>query len=250
MPEPMAPLSADLSDPAGPAGAEADGRPVVWLHGAGQGPDYWDPARARGLCLALPGHADRPRADTPSVEAMAQALIPDLPAGRFDLIGHSLGGQVAMEIAATLPDRIRRLVLVDTAISTHRTILTRAFSALTRALVDRLPRRGLIRFASARQQAAARAKLEDGLRRMKRAALSDAVRAATTYDGADRLPRITAPTLVIVGRDNRITHAQGREMARTIAQARFLILPGGHLLNIDDPDSFHSAVAEFLAEGP
>jgi len=238
-----------MPDPHPEQAATAGPDAVVWLHGAGQGPDYWDHARAPGLHLALPGHADRPRAPAPSVEAMAQALIPDLPPGRFDLIGHSLGGQVAMELAATLPGRIRRLVLVDTAISTHRTLPTRAFSALTRLLVDRLPRRALIRFASARQQAPARAMLEQGLQRMKRAALSDAVRAATSYDGADRLPRITAPTLVIVGRDNRITHRQGREMAERIPDASFLILPGGHLLNIDDPESFHGAVAAFLAEG-
>lgn len=99
-----------VPEPAPPEG----GMTVVWLHGAGQGPDYWDDSRAQGLRLALPGHAGRPRATRPTVEAMADALTPDLPPGRFDLIGHSLGGQIAMELAARLPDRIRRLVLVDT----------------------------------------------------------------------------------------------------------------------------------------
>lgn len=84
---------------------------------------------------------------------------------------------------------------------------------------------------------------------MKRAGLSDAVRAATTYDGSAALPRITAPTLVIVGRWNRVTHAQGQMMAQRIADARYLVLPGGHLLNVDFPEAFHDAVDGFLQEG-
>jgi len=219
----------------------------VWLHGAGLSPAMWDADRARGLRPDLPGHGSRARAAHPTVAAFALALLPDLPA-RFDLIGHSLGGQVAMQIAATAPGRVRRLVLVDTAITTQDSALHRAGSALALRLIRLLPRPALVWLVPVRQRGLARAVLRAGLTAVDRAALNDAVRAATTFDAGPILPSITAPVLVIVGRDNRITHAQGGDMARLIPDAGMQILPGGHLLPMDDPAAFYTCVDSFLKD--
>jgi pimeloyl-ACP methyl ester carboxylesterase len=49
-----------------------------------------------------------------SVTEMAQALLRDAPAERFDLAGHSFGGRIALEVLRLAPERVQRLALLDT----------------------------------------------------------------------------------------------------------------------------------------
>lgn len=218
---------------------------AVWLHGAGMGPEMWAAAGAAGLRLDLPGHGARPRAPAPTVAAMAEALVPDLPP-RFDLIGHSLGGMIALHLAATRPERVRRLVVVDSFLRLGASPLHRAGLDAGRALVARLPRPALVGLMGLVERGPARAAARAAGARVDRRALDDALAAAIAFDARPLLPRIVAPTLVLVGRRNPFSHAQGRALARAIPDARFRILPGGHLLPLDDPDAFATAVAEFL----
>ena len=64
---------------------------AVWLHGAGLSARTWPTERiGDGLALDLPGHGIRPRAAEPTVEAFAEAVLPDCP-DSFAIFGHSLG---------------------------------------------------------------------------------------------------------------------------------------------------------------
>jgi len=218
---------------------------AVWLHGAGLGPELWDPARARGLLLELPGHGQRPRACPPTVPAMGAAVLPDCPE-RFDLIGHSLGGQVALWMAATHPARVRRLVVIDSFADTRANPVLALASGAARGLVDRLPRRALVELLSLGQRGRTRARVRAAAAAMDRGGLSDAIAAATSFDARPLLPRIRAPALILVARGNPLTHAQGRAMARAIPQARFAILPGGHVLPLDSPAAVYTAIEAHL----
>lgn len=222
---------------------------AVWLHGAGMGPEMWDAAGAQGLRLDLPGHGARPRAPEPTVAAMAEALLPDLPP-RFDLIGHSLGGMIALHLAATRPERVRRLVVVDSFLRLGASPLHRAGLGAGRELVARLPRPALVELMGLVEHGRARAAARAAGRRVDRLALDDALTAAIAFDARPLLPQIAAPTLIVVGRRNPFSHAQGRAMARAIRDARFRMLPGGHLLPLDDPGAFSAALAAFFAEAP
>ena len=82
----------------------------VWLHGTAMAGLRWHESLP-GLWPDLPGHGSAPRTD-PSVAAYATALEPRLPE-EFVIGGHSLGGMVAMELAARHGQRCRGLVLVD-----------------------------------------------------------------------------------------------------------------------------------------
>jgi len=85
---------------------------LVLLHGLGANREVW-----RGVLeLApdavapdLPGHGAAPRLTSYTFEAYAEALLADLPDGPLDLIGHSMGGMIALAIAAQRPD-IRQVV--------------------------------------------------------------------------------------------------------------------------------------------
>jgi pimeloyl-ACP methyl ester carboxylesterase len=85
---------------------------LVLLHGLGANREVW-----RGvldlvpdaLAPDLPGHGSAPRLTSYTFEAYAEALLADLPDGPLDLLGHSMGGMVALAIAARRSD-IRRVV--------------------------------------------------------------------------------------------------------------------------------------------
>lgn len=80
--------------------------------------------------------------------------------------------------------------------------------------------------------------------------LRDAMAAAAAYDGRPHLASLSIPTLVVVGEDNRKTHGRAEAMARAMPNARFLRLPGGHVLPYDNPEGLTQAIHAFLADQP
>ena len=103
-----------------------DGIPVVLIHGSNGSLHAWEgwvrelAPQARLISVDLPGHGltgTWPR-DEYTVEAYAdfiEVLVDTLNLDRFVLAGHSLGGAVAWTFAATRPDRVSQLILVDAA---------------------------------------------------------------------------------------------------------------------------------------
>ena len=74
--------------------------------------------------------------------------------------------------------------------------------------------------------------------------------AAFEYAGKDKLKHIKSPALVLVADNNKQTHAQGKEMAKQIPNAKFgVIKAANHLLNMDNPNDFNREVIEFLRFG-
>ena len=107
------------------AGPE-DGTPVIFLHGNGTAATFWEetmlalPAGLRGIAPDLRGFGDTeplPIDATLGLGDMVEDLLSlaeALDLGRFHLVGHSLGGGVAMKVAIARPDALRSLTLVDT----------------------------------------------------------------------------------------------------------------------------------------
>ena len=68
------------------------------------------------------------------------------------------------------------------------------------------------------------------------------------YDLEDRLARLAVPTLVVAGDEDDQTLLPGIFLKRTIPACGLLVLPKtGHTINLEEPDAFNRAVAEFLA---
>lgn len=219
---------------------------AIWLHGAGLSAATWDRARiGDGLALDLPGHGGRPRAAEASVEAFAEAVLPDCPE-RFDIVGHSLGGMVGMVIAATRPGRVRRLVLVDAVIGSSSETLRWQGSIIAGLMMRVAGPRAIGWLFSRGAEGETRRALRQGLSAMSRDGLRDALTAATTFDTERWLPRIATPTLVLAAERNAISRRQGRRIADGIAGAAFEELPGGHMLHTDCPEALYPRVAAFL----
>ncbi|MFD2787658.1 alpha/beta fold hydrolase [Hymenobacter rubripertinctus] len=94
---------------------------LVFLHGFAESPDIWAdftrdfPTRYRLLMPALPGHGPNPQpvADY-TIEAQAQAVLAEFDAAganKVVLVGHSMGGYVALALAEAHPERVAGLVL-------------------------------------------------------------------------------------------------------------------------------------------
>jgi pimeloyl-ACP methyl ester carboxylesterase len=117
-----------------PVFADTGGKPfdpalpcLVFIHGAQHDHFVWQQLAARCaatghavLALDLPGHGQSGGAPLSSIEAMADwllALLEKVGArGTVNLAGHSMGSLVALETASRLPGRIRRLIMLGTAV--------------------------------------------------------------------------------------------------------------------------------------
>lgn len=219
---------------------------VFVLHGAAcHAAPFWQGGRA----LTLPGHGDAPRTEA-TVEAFADAVAPELGA-RPVLMGHSLGGMVALTLAARLGEGLRALVLVETPIRLPLAPLHPLGVRIAPALA-RVPGPRLIAEAISRRTVnrAARPIIRDSIASMSADGLADAMRAAARFDGWPLLPRIACPVLAIWGRSSPLTTAAMARAVGKLPNATSLTYKGGHLVQFDQPERFRADVTAFLEAHP
>ena len=254
------------------AGASRSGGapPLVLLHGIGADRGEWALSlpllarRRRVLAFDLLGHG---RTDKPVGEGVVYRIrlltdgvvggieaLPD-PPDRVDLLGHSLGGAVALDVARRHPRLVRRLVLADAATAP----ISRAIDPLA-ASVPFAPanlaevRRALStsvnnRFLSHPVVALAAA-LYKGRRRNRPQLLKLVASIAAGEDalGPKDLARIAHETLVLWGdRDRIFPLAGGRALTRALPHARLEVIPRcGHVPPTERPVAFARRVVAFL----
>lgn len=255
-----------------------DRPPVLLLHGFGASTTSWQhtmPALAsheRVLALDLPGHGYSERVTTSTYTMRRTAdlvagFLTALDIGRVVVVGNSMGGAVALQLAISHPRRVARLVVVDAAIGSADTRrppagLMRLLTAgpLGRALVyytfgnPAFARRGLALSYADPTRLTDRA-FNRYLAPLRVRGTARALVAMTTSppdsDLPHRLATITAPTLILWGANDRlIPLATGERLRDLIPGSRLTILPGcGHLPQEECPALFHAALSPFLAEG-
>jgi proline iminopeptidase len=201
--------------------------------------------------------------------ADVDALREWIGAERIVMAGGSYGGFIAMEYAVAHPDRVRALVLRDTAASNafeeqaRRNALSSARVQLDMELYDRMMsgrcrddadlEAGWRMIVPLYDHDLSPEKVEARLRstvyhhEAHNAAFSENM---PGYDIRAQLPRITAPTLVTVGRDDWITPVPAaEEIARLIPGARLEVFErSGHSPQLEEPERFQRVVREFLVE--
>jgi pimeloyl-ACP methyl ester carboxylesterase len=251
--------------------------PVVLVHGLGGQWQNWlenIPRLAqerRVLALDLPGHGLTPKpADgeisIPGYGRCVDAFCEQLGLGKVALVGNSMGGFVAAEVAIQFPERVSRLVLVSAAgISSadalHMPILTigrLAFAIATNtAARDRaLASRPITRHASlalvARHPRLLKPDLAyEGLfKGAGKPGFNDALRACLDYDFRDRLPDVKVPTLIVWGeKDAIIPVRDANEFERLISDSRKVVMKDtGHIPMAERPQAFNDVLVGFLAE--
>jgi pimeloyl-ACP methyl ester carboxylesterase len=236
-----------------------DGRPFLLLHG-GAGPLSVDgfaellsaSGPARVLVPVHPGFGGTPRPDgLDSISALARVygqLLDDLDLTDVIVIGSSIGGWIAADIATLSSPRVAGVVLVDAAGLQLPDHPAADFFSLTMDQVADL---------SYYNPDAFRIDL-DALPAPAKAAMAGNRAALGVYGGAamadpgllGRLPAVAVPVLVAWGEaDRMIPPEHGEAYAKAIGGAEFLLIPhAGHMPQLETPDELLRAVLAFAGE--
>jgi pimeloyl-ACP methyl ester carboxylesterase len=234
------------------ADERGDGAPFLLLHG-GAGPASMQPFAtllaeshaARVLSPTHPGFGLTTRpAGLDDIHGLAQlyaTYLAELSLEHVTVIGNSIGGWVAAELALLAPERLRRVVLVD-AVGVE--VADHPLADLSGLSVPEIMALAFHDPAPFMQDPAS-------LPETERAALANNQTALATYAPqmtdptlAARLAKLQVPALVVWGEsDGIVTVDYGRAYAEAIPGARFVVLPGtGHGPQLETPEQFLSVV--------
>jgi 3-oxoadipate enol-lactonase len=242
------------------------GAPVIFLHAMVTSRTGWDPQiqalsdRYRCIAWDMPGFGTSPALPPTAGVDEVMALIVDfvtqtLGLNRAHFVGLSVGGMILQHLAARHPELVQSITLLDcsprfgfdgggsgaeflvwvAAQLANQT--TAAFSeSMVRAIVA---------------PDAGEEVIQSALRSMSRATrpgLELAARLIAQHDALAQLPRISCPTLVMAGEQDRETPpAYAREIALRIRGANLSIIPGaGHIANLEAPAAVSARLQTFL----
>ena len=258
------------------AASDEDDLPLVLVHGLSGAWQNWlenIPHFARShrvIAPDLPGFGASPVPDWDlSIEAYGRLLggfCDQLGIDRCVLVGNSMGGFIAAEVAIADPERVERLTLVSAAGISH-------------ARMARTPATTMARFAAAtapyafkyREQALTRPVLRHHVLRgvfykptalrpellwenihtgLNAPGMLAAVEGLVGYDFTESLPEIEVPTLIVWGRQDRVVPpADSEEFERLIPNSRRVVFDRcGHVPQLEKPARFNALLDEFLDE--
>jgi pimeloyl-ACP methyl ester carboxylesterase len=245
-----------------------EGQDLVLVMGLGAHSGAWllsAPAFAKHFRVTTFDNRGAGRTTAPdepySIRGMAEdtaALMAELGIESAHVVGASMGGMIAQELAINFPERVRKLVIACSRARTPE--LRKLVSLAQRALWEAdVPREAVA--AIQQPWGVTSAILQDPEKPMERLGLGARdphpiqkhaylrqLDATMAHDALDRLPRITAETLVLVGGEDILTPPhENAEIAHAIPRGRLQILPrGGHGFSAEYPEDFNRAVLGFL----
>lgn len=242
------------------------GQAILLLHGLGGSHDDWRlqlpefAARHRVIAPDLRGFGASGRREPFTIQQHARdvlALLEALDIRRAHVVGLSMGGAVAIQMALLRPAAVASLVLVNTAPSFRLTSWERRRLAWLRVLIAsvlgvgalaRITGRG---FFPKRGQGRLRRRLIRRASETSRWVYLATLRALTRWNAAPRLKEIQAPTLVLGAEFDMTTTAEKRRWAARIPRARVVELPGSrHHSEQDSPERFNREVLGFIRSQP
>ena len=259
------------------------GAPIVFIHGLSSSMGFWERQLEvfegqgyRVLALDLPGFGASGRPDAPYTPPWFAEIVADWLSGlgiqRATLVGHSMGGQIAITLALAHPERVSRLVLSAPAglerfsAGEGRWLKTywtegRALEADEDAIRANFHMNfsvwdeGVERLMSERVRAAGSETF-----RGTSVAIARSVAGMIDWPVADHLGDVGAPSLIVFGDDDRlipnpIFHGGSPrgvgELGLAIPQSHLEIIHGaGHVVHHDRPEAFNALVLDWLKVGP
>src|SRR3954468_11195588 len=261
---------------------EGSGEPaVVFVHGLAGSWQNWlenmphfAAAGHRVIAFDLPGFggSDDPREkiSIPGYGRLVDTLLDRLEVGPAVLVGNSMGGFIAAEVAIQYPGRVRRLVLVsaagltveyqrnETALGLLRygRRLVMAWGGFVGARSDAIAarpraRRMLMRLVVHDADRLPAPLIAEQVRGAGSSGFVEALDALTDYPIRARLGKIACPTLIVWGTEDKLVPVRdAAEFERLIPNARKVVwAETGHVPMLERPAAFNAVVEEFARDG-
>jgi len=235
-----------------------DGVPLVFIHGWTANRHRWDEqlghfaGRYRVISLDLRGHGDSELTPHPyTIDGLARevlGLLDGLGVYRFVPVGHSMGGMIALTLALEHPERVERLVVVDSVsrmmysrdrrflIFLSRLLPFRMFVAVNirRAFKPGFPPAEVARYVAQAQST-------------PRQVVMGCFAAMGRFDVLDRASELKLPVLILHGLyDVQFPLRQALRMAVQVSDSLVKVLDTGHEAPAEDPEALTRAVDSFL----
>jgi pimeloyl-ACP methyl ester carboxylesterase len=201
----------------------------------------------------FPGFGSRPRAPRrPTMSSLADEVAASYE-GQLDLVGISMGGMVAQTLAVRHPERVRSLLVACTGATVDAAaMIARAddveAKGMPGVLRETLERWFTAQALSTRPEHGGVAYARATLLALDAACFADGWRAIATHDVRAELPGITVPTTCIVGSSDPVgTIERVTEIVEGVRRGRLVTLQGPHMIHLEEPEAFASALGEHLA---
>jgi 3-oxoadipate enol-lactonase len=241
-----------------------NGAPLLLIHGLGSSGDDWAFQRddfSRDYTLILPdlrgsGRSGKPPGPYAITQFAADlwALLDLLGVEYTNILGFSLGGSVALEMALERPAHVRRLILCN-ALADYRTNTWRkwleAHAQITLVRTLGLRRTAQIvarRLFPREEQQPMRQRVVDVVGANPKTAYLATVRALIGWSALERLPEVHAPTLIIAAEHDYTPLAQRQFEITHFPRAEMTVIEGSrHGTPFDATERFNACVLDFLA---
>ena len=239
------------------------GEPVLFLHGLGGSMHDWEPqvpdfsARYRVIRLDVRGHgsSDKPggKYEVEEFSSDAIAVLREAGVQRSHIVGISMGGMIALQLALDAPGMVRSLVLVNTGPEVKPENASERFALWQRRILTRVL--SMEKFATILAgklfpepgQGAVRAEFHRRWAANDPGAYRQAYLALLRWSVADRIHAIREPALVVHAEFDYTTLERKERWARKLPNARIETIRGGrHAVSMDKAEEFNRLVMEFL----
>lgn len=233
------------------------GDSIIFLHGWMEDHSMWYPQmvyfsrRHRVILYDQRGHG---RSDKPQQNYSIQAMSDDLYAfteklniKRFTLVGHSMGGSVAINFALDHPEKLSKMVLVGTGANSTLSLRIMLW-ILLHALPYKIFADGSVDFKYYNPSAQNKKDAVDRALRTPKSIAYECYKEIMKCDFRDRVSNIKVPTLIICGDEDTASPLKKSQfLNKKIKNSKLEIIPNSkHMPMLDNPERMNKILTDFF----
>ncbi len=232
------------------------GRPAVFIHGASGSSLSWYFQREylkksmEVVLLDLPGHGKSAGDGCDRLEECRDAVRDALKKSGLKtcwMIGHSMGGALAMLFALTYPEMLEGLILVSTGARLR--VIPEILQGILKDKEDTLRKIAELAFSKKASSSLVEAGLKEMMKCRQEVIYKDYF-SCEQIDLMEEVRRITLPTLILCGEDDILSPPKYSEYLHTeIKGSKLVLIPdAGHILMLEKPEAVNRAIETFVLE--